>query len=82
MKTTEEIIYELLKVKQYASEKNSNVNGEEEIERYSWIQDNIETFATAIELIKRLVVNGGELEENVLYNELNKVYTDYYRGGF
>ena len=62
MKKLEENIQELEKVAKYTAEKNKD-SIEKNIEKYTWIEDNHETFATAIDLIKQLASGKKDIKE-------------------
>lgn len=69
------IVSELKKMLDYANEKNEN-NADNEIGRYIFIQDNLDTTSFIIKLIENIVNNNAEVEHDRLYNELNRVFTE------
>ena len=83
MNDIEKIVAELEKVKEYAFDKNYSNNEQEKYDNgeYAFIQDNIETFETAIIFIKQLIRYSGDLEDNALYIYLLDTFNTYYNGG-
>lgn len=69
------IVSELKKMLDYANEKNEN-NADNEIGKYLFIQDNIDTTSYIINLIENIASNNIELENDALYNELNRVFIE------
>lgn len=69
------IVSELKKMLDYANEKNEN-NADNEIGKYLFIQDNLDTTSYIINLIKNIASNNIELENDALYNELNRVFIE------
>lgn len=83
MNDIEKIIAELEKVKEYAFDKNYSNNEQDKYDNgeYTFIQDNIETFETAIIFIKQLIRYSDDLEDNALYIYLLDTFNTYYNGG-
>lgn len=69
------IVSELKKMLDYANEKNEN-NADNEIGKYLFIQDNLDTTSYIINLIENIASNNIELENDALYNELNRVFIE------
>lgn len=69
------IVSELKKMLDYANEKNEN-NADNEIGKYLFIQDNLDTTSYIINLIENIASNNIELENHALYNELNRVFIE------
>ena len=69
------ILIELKKMLDYANEKNEN-NADNEIGKYLFIQDNLDTTSFIIKLIENITSNNVELEDDALYNELNRVFNE------
>ena len=69
------IVNELKKMLDYANEKNEN-NADNEIGKYLFIQDNLDTTSFIIKLIENITSNNVELENDALYNELNRVFNE------
>lgn len=69
------IVSELKKMLDYANEKNEN-NADNEIGKYLFIQDNLDTTRYIIKLIENIASNNIELENDALYNELNRVFIE------
>lgn len=69
------IVSELKKMLDYANEKNEN-NADNEIGKYLFIQDNLDTTSYIINLIENIASNNIELENDALYNELNIVFIE------
>lgn len=83
MNDIEKIVAKLEKVVEYASDKNysNNEQGKYDNSEYTFIQDNIETFETAIISIKQLIKHSDDLEDNALYVYLLDAFNTYYNGG-
>lgn len=69
------ILNELKKMLDYANEKNEN-NADNEVHRYLFVQDNLDTTSFIIKLIENMINNNIEVEHDVLYNELNRVFNE------
>ena len=69
------ILIELKKMLDYANEKNEN-NADNEIGKYLFIQDNLDTTSFIIKLIENITSNNIELENDALYNELHRVFNE------
>ena len=69
------IVSKLKKMLNYANEKNEN-NADNEIGKYLFIQDNLDTTSYIINLIENIASNNVELENDALYNELNRVFNE------
>lgn len=83
MNDIEKIVAELEKVKEYAFDKNhsNNEQGKYDSGEYAFIQDNVETFETAIIFIEQLIKHSGDLEDSALYAYLLNTFNTYYNGG-
>lgn len=71
------ILIELNKMLDYANEKNKN-NADNELDRYIFIQDNLDTTSFIIKLIENMINSNVELEHDVLYNELNRAFNFFH----
>lgn len=67
------ILIELKKMLDYANEKNEN-NADNELNKYTFIQDSLDTVSFVIRLIENMAKNNLEVECDALYSELNKVF--------
>lgn len=69
------ILIELKKMLDYGYEKNRN-STDDDMSKYSFIQDNLETASFVISLVENMVNNNDEVEHDTLYNELNEVFNE------
>lgn len=69
------ILIELENMLDYGYEKNTN-NADNDMSKYSFIQDNLETASFVISLVENMVNNNVEVEHDTLYNELNEVFNE------
>lgn len=69
------ILIELEKMLDYGYEKNRN-STDDDMSKYSFIQDNLETASFVISLVENMVNNNDEVEHDTLYNELNEVFNE------
>ena len=75
MSKEQAILIELEKMLDYGYEKNAN-NTDDDMSKYSFIQDNLETASFVIGLVENMVNNNDEVEHDTLYNELNEVFNE------
>lgn len=69
------ILIELNKMLDYGYEKNRN-STDDDMSKYSFIQDNLETASFVVGLVESMVNNSNEVEHDTLYNELNEVFNE------
>ena len=69
------ILIELKKMLDYGYEKNRN-STDDDMSKYSFIQDNLETADFVIRLVENMVDNNDKVEHDTLYNELNEVFNE------
>ena len=69
------ILIELEKILDYGYEKNRN-STDDDMNKYSFIQDNLETASFIIKLVENMIDNNIEVEHDTLYNELNEVFNE------
>lgn len=69
------ILIELKKILDYGYEENGN-NADDDMSKYSFIQDNLETASFVVRLVESMVNSNTEVEHDTLYNELNEVFNE------
>lgn len=69
------ILIELKKILDYGYEENGN-NADNDMSKYSFIQDNLETASFVVRLVESMVNSNTEVEHDTLYNELNEVFNE------
>ena len=69
------ILIELKKILDYGYDKNAN-STDDDMSKYSFIQDNLETASFVIGLVENMINNNDEVEHDTLYNELNEVFNE------
>ena len=69
------ILIELEKILDYGYEKNRN-SADDDMSKYSFIQDNLETASFVVGLVESMVNSNIEVEHDTLYNELNEVFNE------
>ena len=75
MSKEQAILIELKKMLDYGYEKNRN-SADDDMSKYSFIQDNLETASFVVGLVESMVDSNIEVEHNTLYNELNEVFNE------
>ena len=69
------ILIELKKILDYGYDENGN-NADDDMSKYSFIQDNLETASFVVRLVESMVNSNTEVEHDTLYNELNEVFNE------
>lgn len=75
MSKEQAILIELEKMLDYGYERNAN-STDDDMSKYSFIQDSLETVSFVVRLVENMVNNNDELEHDTLYNELNEVFNE------
>ena len=69
------ILIELKKMLDYGYEENGN-NADDDMSKYSFIQDNLETASLIVRLVENMVDSNVKVGHDTLYNELNEVFNE------
>ena len=69
------ILIELKKILDYGYDENGN-NADDDMSKYSFIQDNLETASIIVRLVENMVDSNVKVEHDTLYNELNEVFNE------
>ena len=69
------ILIELKKMLDYGYDKNRD-STDDDMSKYAFIQDNLETASFVVSLVESMVGNNVEVEHDTLYNELNEVFNE------